>query len=139
MVHSGNDYFSDKGRYNDGSASDEASPFFAYNNEIWKRLMQITKKSNDSGAIKVCGEKISNNSKVELESSKNVRLYRDDTCAKVIMSALKKYNVMDDWQQYTLWMQYGPPDNLQGENNVSFIALYYRQCTYCLINAQNEH
>ncbi|KAL0082175.1 hypothetical protein J3Q64DRAFT_1633900 [Phycomyces blakesleeanus] len=69
---------------------------------------------NDGGAIKVYGEKISNNSsKVEMESSKNVRLLLDDPCSKVITSALKKYNVADDWQQYALWIQYGPHDNLQ--------------------------
>lgn len=61
------------------------------------------------------GEKISNSSKVDLETSKNVRLLLDDACSKVIMSALKKYNVMDDWQQYALWLQWGPPDNTQGK------------------------
>ncbi|KAI7886001.1 hypothetical protein K492DRAFT_228711 [Lichtheimia hyalospora FSU 10163] len=68
---------------------------------------------NDGGAIKVYGDKISNSSKVELESSKNVRLLLDDTCSKVITSALKKYNVVADWQQYSLWIQYGPYDNPQ--------------------------
>ncbi|CAO3607092.1 unnamed protein product [Cunninghamella blakesleeana] len=68
---------------------------------------------NDGGAIKVYGEKISNNSKVELEASKNVRLLSDDTCSKVITAALKKYNVADDWRQYSLWIQFGPPDNIQ--------------------------
>ncbi|KAI8342682.1 hypothetical protein BC941DRAFT_413550 [Chlamydoabsidia padenii] len=68
---------------------------------------------NDGGAIKVYGEKISNNNKVELEASKNVRLLLDDPCSKVIISALKKYNVMDDWRQYALWIQYGTHDNTQ--------------------------
>ncbi|CAO3579652.1 unnamed protein product [Absidia cylindrospora] len=68
---------------------------------------------NDGGAIKVYGEKISNSSKVELEASKNVRLLLDDPCSKVITSALKKYNVMDDWRQYALWIQYGTHDNVQ--------------------------
>ncbi|KAI8385036.1 uncharacterized protein BYT42DRAFT_530399 [Radiomyces spectabilis] len=68
---------------------------------------------NDGGAIKVYGEKISNSSKVDLESSKNVRLLLDDPCSKVITSALKKYNVNDDWQQYALWIQFGSPDNIQ--------------------------
>lgn len=72
---------------------------------------------NDGGAIKVYGDKISNNSKVELESSKNVRLLLDDTCSKVITSALKKYNVVADWQQYSLWIQYGPYDNPQGKSH----------------------
>ncbi|ORX58946.1 hypothetical protein DM01DRAFT_1405549 [Hesseltinella vesiculosa] len=67
---------------------------------------------NDGGAIKVYGEKI-NNSKVDLEASKNVRLLLDDPCSKVILSALKKYNVVDDWRQYTLWIQFGANDNIQ--------------------------
>ncbi|OBZ89113.1 hypothetical protein A0J61_02850, partial [Choanephora cucurbitarum] len=67
---------------------------------------------NDGGAIKVYGDKIS---KVELEpeSSKNVRLLLDDPTSKVIISALKKYNVNSDWQQYALWIQYGQSDNMQ--------------------------
>ncbi|KAL9538510.1 hypothetical protein MBANPS3_010879 [Mucor bainieri] len=67
---------------------------------------------NDGGAIKVYGDKIS---KVEHEpeSSKNVRLLLDDPTSKVITSALKKYNVVSDWQQYALWIQYGPHDNMQ--------------------------
>lgn len=68
---------------------------------------------NDGGAIKVYGDKIS---KVEQEpeSSKNVRLLLDDPTSKVITSALKKYNVVSDWKQYALWIQYGPHDNIQG-------------------------
>ncbi|KAI8341554.1 hypothetical protein BD560DRAFT_412130 [Blakeslea trispora] len=67
---------------------------------------------NDGGAIKVYGDKIS---KVELEpeSSKNVRLLLDDPTSKVIISALRKYNVNSDWQQYALWIQYGQADNMQ--------------------------
>ncbi|KAI8891103.1 hypothetical protein K501DRAFT_281278 [Backusella circina FSU 941] len=67
---------------------------------------------NDGGAIKVYGDKIS---KVEQEpeSSKNVRLLLDDPTSKVITSALRKYNVASDWQQYALWIQYGPHDNIQ--------------------------
>jgi hypothetical protein len=67
---------------------------------------------NDGGAIKVYGDKIS---KVEHEpeSSKNVRLLLDDPTSRVICSALKKYNVVSDWQQYALWIQYGPHDNVQ--------------------------
>lgn len=67
---------------------------------------------NDGGAIKVYGDKIS---KVEHEPelSKNVRLLLDDTTNKVIMSALKKYNVVSEWQQYALWIQYGSSDNIQ--------------------------
>lgn len=67
---------------------------------------------NDGGAIKVYGDKIS---KVEHEpeSSKNVRLLLDDPTSKVICSALKKYNVVSDWQQYALWIQYGLHDNIQ--------------------------
>lgn len=67
---------------------------------------------NDGGAIKVYGDKIS---KVEQEpeSSKNVRLLLDDPTSKVITSALKKYNVVSDWKQYALWIQYGPHDNIQ--------------------------
>ncbi|KAG2201952.1 hypothetical protein INT47_000491 [Mucor saturninus] len=63
-------------------------------------------------AIKVYGDKIS---KVEHEpeSSKNVRLLLDDPTSKVICSALKKYNVVSDWQQYALWIQYGSHDNIQ--------------------------
>ncbi|GAA5808021.1 hypothetical protein MFLAVUS_001403 [Mucor flavus] len=64
---------------------------------------------NDGGAIKVYGEKIEH----EPESSKNVRLLLDDPTSKVICSALKKYNVVSDWQQYALWIQYGPHDNMQ--------------------------
>ncbi|KAG2174989.1 hypothetical protein INT43_006051 [Umbelopsis isabellina] len=68
---------------------------------------------NDGGAIKVYGGRIANNSKVELEASKNVRLLLDDPCSKVIPVALKKYNVADDWQNYALCIQWGPEDNLQ--------------------------
>ena len=50
----------------------------------------------------------------EIESSKNVRLLLDDPASKVICSALKKYNIASDWQQYALWIKYGPPDNIQG-------------------------
>lgn len=73
---------------------------------------------NDGGAIKVYGDKIS---KVEHEpeSSKNVRLLLDDPTSKVITSALKKYNVASDWQQYALWIQYGPHDNMQGNRGGS--------------------
>ncbi|KAI8979029.1 hypothetical protein BDB01DRAFT_798967 [Pilobolus umbonatus] len=67
---------------------------------------------NDGGAIKVYGDKISK-IEHEPEHSKNVRLLLDDPTSKVIMSALKKYNVMSDWQQYALWIQYGSPDNIQ--------------------------
>ncbi|OAD76688.1 hypothetical protein PHYBLDRAFT_180192 [Phycomyces blakesleeanus NRRL 1555(-)] len=101
QVHSG-DYFQTTPYCSDGTkATDDA-----------KLTPSVT--INDGGAIKVYGEKISNNSsKVEMESSKNVRLLLDDPCSKVITSALKKYNVADDWQQYALWIQYGPHDNLQ--------------------------
>ncbi|KAF1801882.1 hypothetical protein V8B55DRAFT_1474771 [Mucor lusitanicus] len=67
---------------------------------------------NDGGAIKVYGDKISK-IEHEPESSKNVRLLLDDPTSKVITSALKKYNVASDWQQYALWIQYGPHDNMQ--------------------------
>ncbi|KAL7323888.1 hypothetical protein PS15p_210478 [Mucor circinelloides] len=67
---------------------------------------------NDGGAIKVYGDKISK-IEHEPESSKNVRLLLDDPTSKVITSALKKYNVVSDWQQYALWIQYGPHDNMQ--------------------------
>ncbi|CEP15739.1 hypothetical protein [Parasitella parasitica] len=69
---------------------------------------------NDGGAIKVYGDKISK-IEHEPESSKNVRLLLDDPTSKVITSALKKYNVVSDWQQYALWIQYGPHDNMQGK------------------------
>ncbi|KAI9470697.1 MAG: hypothetical protein EXX96DRAFT_585443 [Benjaminiella poitrasii] len=66
------------------------------------------------GAIKVYGDKITNKvEQHEPESSKNVRLLLDDPTSKVIMSALKKYNVNSDWQQYALWIQHGAPDDLQ--------------------------
>ncbi|CEG68813.1 hypothetical protein RMATCC62417_05002 [Rhizopus microsporus] len=64
---------------------------------------------NDGGAIKVYGDKMEQ----EIESSKNVRLLLDDPASKVICSALKKYNIASDWQQYALWIKYGPPDNIQ--------------------------
>ncbi|KAI8642714.1 hypothetical protein BD408DRAFT_416112 [Parasitella parasitica] len=67
---------------------------------------------NDGGAIKVYGDKISK-IEHEPESSKNVRLLLDDPTSKVITSALKKYNVVSDWQQYALWIQYGLHDNMQ--------------------------
>ncbi|KAH8554816.1 hypothetical protein BGW37DRAFT_464571 [Umbelopsis sp. PMI_123] len=68
---------------------------------------------NDGGAIKVYGGRIANNSKVELEASKNVRLLLDDPCSKVIPVALRKYNVTDDWYNYALCIQWGPEDDLQ--------------------------
>ncbi|GAB5586304.1 hypothetical protein Unana1_01204 [Umbelopsis nana] len=74
---------------------------------------QPTVTVNDGGAIKVYGGRIANNSKVELEASKNVRLLLDDPCSKVIPVALRKYNVADDWQNYALCIQWGPEDNLQ--------------------------
>jgi hypothetical protein len=75
---------------------------------------------NDGGAIKVYGDKIS---KVEHEpeSSKNVRLLLDDPTSKVITSALRKYNVASDWQQYALWIQYGPHDNIQGKKRMNIL------------------
>lgn len=75
---------------------------------------QPTVTVNDGGAIKVYGGRIANNSKVELEASKNVRLLLDDPCSKVIPVALRKYNVADDWQNYALCIQWGLEDNLQG-------------------------
>ena len=88
---------------------------------------------NDGGAIKVYGEKLSNSSKVELEASKNVRLLLDDPCSKVITSALKKYNVLDGWQQYSLWIQYGSHDNMQGKHDI-----YSYRCLYRLYNLLNR-
>lgn len=67
---------------------------------------------NDGGAIKVYGDKISKLEQ-EIESSKNVRLLLDDPASKVISSALRKYNVASDWQQYALWIKYGTGDNVQ--------------------------
>lgn len=85
---------------------------------IYKLRLTPNVTINDGGAIKVYGEKLSSNSKVDIESSKNVRLLLDDPCAKVITSALRKYNVVDDWQQYALWIQYGSHDNIQGKSYV---------------------
>jgi hypothetical protein len=89
---------------------------------------------NDGGAIKVYGGRIANNSKVELEASKNVRLLLDDPCSKVIPVALRKYNVADDWQNYALCIQWGPEDNLQGSYyGISSIqSVYIPQLTYYL-------
>ncbi|KAI8047402.1 uncharacterized protein B0P05DRAFT_566119 [Gilbertella persicaria] len=88
------------------------SPTKSHNNDHSHEEKSPNVMINDGGAIKVYGDKIS---KVEHEpeSSKNVRLLLDDTTSKVIISALKKYNVMSDWQQYALWIQYGQPDNTQ--------------------------
>ncbi|CAO3649699.1 unnamed protein product [Cunninghamella echinulata] len=102
------DYF--YGSYDNNNRRPIGSETTLYTDEA-KLVPSVT--INDGGAIKVYGEKISNNSKVELEASKNVRLLSDDTCSKVITAALKKYNVVDDWRQYSLWIQYGPHDNIQ--------------------------
>ncbi|KAG1463638.1 hypothetical protein G6F46_003651 [Rhizopus delemar] len=75
-------------------------------------ITEEKKLINDGGAIKVYGDKISKLEQ-EIESSKNVRLLLDDPASKVISSALKKYNVASDWQQYALWIKYGTPDNIQ--------------------------
>ncbi|KAI9264476.1 hypothetical protein BY458DRAFT_438385 [Sporodiniella umbellata] len=75
-------------------------------------LGEEKKLINDGGAIKVYGDKISKLEQ-EIESSKNVRLLIDDTTSKVICSALRKYNVASDWQQYALWIKYGTGENVQ--------------------------
>ncbi|KAI8146277.1 hypothetical protein BJV82DRAFT_601166 [Fennellomyces sp. T-0311] len=110
-LHAATDYF------NNGATSsshhDKSSGLRSPNEEGHSLKPSPSVTINDGGAIKVYGEKLSNSSKVELESSKNVRLLLDDPCSKVITSALKKYHVMDDWQQYSLWIQYGSHDNMQ--------------------------
>ena len=95
------------------------SPTKINNNDYYHNNMSTDEKLtpnvmiNDGGAIKVYGDKISK-IEHEPESSKNVRLLLDDPTSKVITSALRKYNVVSDWKQYALWIQYGPPDNMQG-------------------------
>ncbi|KAI7859834.1 hypothetical protein BDC45DRAFT_162598 [Circinella umbellata] len=111
-LHAGSDYFNN-GATSSSSHHDKSSSSRSQIDESHQLKSSSSVMINDGGAIKVYGEKLSNSSKVELEASKNVRLLLDDPCSKVITSALKKYNVLDDWQQYSLWIQYGSHDNMQ--------------------------
>ncbi|KAI9255760.1 hypothetical protein BDA99DRAFT_149726 [Phascolomyces articulosus] len=111
-LHAGSDYFNN-GATSSSSHHDKSSGSRSQSDESHQLKSSSSVMINDGGAIKVYGEKLSNSSKVELEASKNVRLLLDDPCSKVITSALKKYNVLDDWQQYSLWIQYGSHDNMQ--------------------------
>ncbi|KAJ1937554.1 hypothetical protein FBU59_004715 [Linderina macrospora] len=43
----------------------------------------------------------------ENESYKSFRISIDDPCSRVLPHALKKYHIDDDWQNYTLCIQYG--------------------------------
>ncbi|KAJ1978729.1 hypothetical protein H4R34_003092 [Dimargaris verticillata] len=43
----------------------------------------------------------------ENESYKTFRISADDPCHKILPSALKKYNINDDWRNYTLCIIYG--------------------------------
>ncbi|OZJ03179.1 hypothetical protein BZG36_03326 [Bifiguratus adelaidae] len=86
---------------------------------VWEDASSTTPSVNihDGGAIKVYGdEKINSCKELGDPSSKNVRASLDDPCTKVLIHALRKYKINDDWRQYALWIRYVGDDGTTGND-----------------------
>ncbi|KAJ1930762.1 hypothetical protein IWQ60_000046 [Tieghemiomyces parasiticus] len=64
--------------------------------------------SNGDAVIRVFGDKGIHR---ENESYKAFRISFDDTCHKVLPQALKKYNIADDWRNYSLCIMCGKAEH----------------------------